>query len=132
MKTHAALPTSSTRHASRFTPLWLTGFLVLSLLTPLVRGADTFSTTGTLATPRRDHTATVLQNGKVLVVGGSGNTGYLASAELYDPASHTWTTAGAGTPNTPRAFHTATLLPSGKVLVVGGFNNGGWQASAEL
>ena len=64
------------------------------------------------------HTATLLPNGKVLVAGGYDSVGSLASAELYDPASGTWTATGSLA--TARASHTATLLPNGKVLVAGG------------
>ena len=60
----------------------------------------------------------MLPNGKVLVAGGDNGSGYLASAELYDPASGTWTATGSL--NTARYCHTATLLPNGKVLVAGG------------
>jgi hypothetical protein len=62
----------------------------------------------------------LLPNGKVLVAGGLGTGGYLASAELYDPASGSW--SATGSLGTPREFHTATLLPNGKGLVAGGFN----------
>ena len=65
-----------------------------------------------------DHTATLLPNGKVLVAGGDCTATTLASAELYDPASGTWTATGSLA--TARSFHTATLLPNGKVLVAGG------------
>ena len=79
----------------------------------------TFGNTGSLNTARSRHTATLLPNGKVLVAGGfEGGVGALSSAELYDPASGTWSATGSLT--TARAYHTATLLPNGKVLVVGG------------
>ena len=79
---------------------------------------------------RNDHTATLLPNGRVLVVAGhtSGSTN-LASVELYDPASGTWTATGSL--NTPRSDHTATLLLNGKVLVAGGFGNTGALTSTE-
>jgi hypothetical protein len=73
----------------------------------------------------------LLPSGQVLVAGGRGDTGTLASAELYDPASGTWTATGSL--NTARAYgDTATLLPSGQVLVAGGVGNSGFLASAEL
>ena len=63
-------------------------------------------------------TATLLADGKVLVAGGrSPNTGALASAELYDPISGTWTATGSMA--APYFCHTATRLLDGKVLVVG-------------
>ena len=75
----------------------------------------TWSSTGAMHTNRCYHTATLLPNGKVLVVGGDGG---LSSAELYDPATGAWTMTGALASG--REYHTATLLPNGMVLVVGG------------
>lgn len=90
-----------------------------------------WSTTGSLATARFLHTATLLQNGKVLVVGGSDSSGIaLASGELYDPATGTWTATGSLAVG--RWNHTATLLPNGKILVAGGENGQVVFASAEL
>jgi N-acetylneuraminic acid mutarotase len=80
----------------------------------------------------RDYaTATLLPNGLVLVTGGYGSGGVLASAELYNPATGTWTTTGSL--NAAREVHTATLLPNGLVLVAGGMGTS-YQliASAEL
>jgi hypothetical protein len=80
--------------------------------------------TGSMNEGRSEHTATLLSNGKVLVVGGLGITNDhsvgLASVELYDPATAQWSVTGSL--NTGRFQHTATLLANGKVLVTGGKN----------
>ncbi len=83
-------------------------------------------TTGSLATGRYWHTATLLPSGEVLVAGGIFAS---SNAELYDPVSGTWVTTDSL--GTGRYNHTATLLPSGRVLVSGGYN-AGYLSSAEL
>jgi len=89
----------------------------------------TFTTTGSLNVGRYGHTATLLNNGQVLVAGGQGSDTPNARAELYDPATGTWT--GTGSMNVGRSSHTATLLNDGsdRVLVAGGT---GGETSAEL
>jgi WD40 repeat protein len=95
--------------------------------------SGTVAATGSLGNARAWHTATLLANGKVLVSGGAtgvtSNSGPLISAELYDPASGTWTATGSL--SAFRMAPTATLLPNGEVLLAGGLN-GGYLASAEL
>jgi N-acetylneuraminic acid mutarotase len=84
------------------------------------QASGTWSTTGSLNTPRTAHTATLLQNGEVLATGGESTAGtILASAELYSPATDRWTVTGST--SVPRVDHTATLLPNGEVLVAGGY-----------
>ncbi|HET7434620.1 MAG TPA: kelch repeat-containing protein [Thermoanaerobaculia bacterium] len=90
----------------------------------------TFTATAPLATGRNCHTATLLPNGTVLIVGGF-NGGYLSSAELFDPI--TGTTTATGSLTTARELHTATLLTNGKVLIAGGHSsNGNYLTSAVL
>src|SRR5438128_8407368 len=84
-----------------------------------------FVPTGTMNAARSQHTATLLNDGRVLISGGVGNS-LLASAELYDPSTGTFATTGSMT--TARRMHTATLLPNGQVLIAGGFDT----ATAEI
>jgi hypothetical protein len=99
-------------------------FAVQQLAAPLGRAVISL---GPLRSQRAgQHTATLLQNGKVLVAGGHTNvntTDVLATAELYDPATRAF--AFTGSMNVPRWGHSATLLPDGKVLMAGGYNFAG-------
>jgi Galactose oxidase, central domain/Kelch motif len=88
-----------------------------------------WTSTGSLRTPRRNHTATLLPNGTVLVAGGFNSDGWLRSAELYDPASGRWKRVAPMT--TAREGASAVLLGNGRVLVAGGGNPSALQ-SAEL
>jgi hypothetical protein len=96
--------------------------------------AETFTSTGTMTQVRGSHAAASLSDGRVLLSGGytgfpfTGST--LATAEIYDPASGTFTaTAGM---HAERGRHTATTLPNGTVLVSGGLNLFGVLDTAEV
>ena len=81
----------------------------------------TWANTGNLKSDRWEHTATLLPDGRVLVAGGTdpanGSSQTKISAELYDPATGTWTNT-APLPS-PHWLHSATLLSNGKVLLAG-------------
>jgi WD40 repeat protein len=89
-------------------------------------GTGSFVTTGTMTNPRYNHTATLLLNEQVLVIGGLGSTTdcedlgtpVLSSAELYNPSTDSFKATGSMAK--ARSGHTATLLANGKVLIVGG------------
>src|SRR6267142_6480846 len=98
------------------------GWVAASLSFAVPARAAGWKPVAPMAEARLLHTATLLANGRVLVTGGfnANDAGAfnLATAELYDPASNSWTSAHelAGA----RTLHTATLLTSGEVVVIGG------------
>jgi hypothetical protein len=93
----------------------------------------TFTSTGNMNVVRSVGTATLLNDGRVLVTGRDNLDSYIASAvaELYDPLTGTWSITG--NMNVARSNYTATLLEDGRVLVVGGWDRSSSRlASAEL
>jgi hypothetical protein len=91
-----------------------------------------FLPTGSLHRARSGQTATLLNDGRVLIAGG-GNGGLISGSELYDPKSGTFSETGSL--NTPRHKHTAGLLPDGRVLIAGGSDARDWHGtmnSAEI
>ncbi len=98
---------------------------------------NVWSTTGSMTEPRNLPEAALLPDGRVLVAGGSGagtDLNALATAEIFDPASGTWSRTTSL--SAARAGHTTTALPNGRVLVAGGasgaFSAPSFQTTAEL
>jgi N-acetylneuraminic acid mutarotase len=88
-----------------------------------------------LQTAREGAVAATLRDGQVLVAGGYDGRSYLASAELFNPATDTFAAlpaSGATELQTARESAVAATLPSGQVLIAGGYNTSGFLASAEL
>ncbi|HJS19383.1 MAG TPA: kelch repeat-containing protein [Anaerolineales bacterium] len=78
----------------------------------------TFVPTGSMNEPRDGHTATLLPNGQVLIVGGWNQSGRSSTAELYDPLTEKFEYTASLM--APRQGMTATLLNNGQVLIAGG------------
>ena len=97
----------------------------------------TFRETGNMITPRGDHSATLLADGRVLIVGGAGEFGpggepmdAIANGEIFDPKTGTFTAVASLV--TERAGHSATLMADGRVLVAGGRNALGDPRTTEI
>ncbi|MGD0309225.1 MAG: kelch repeat-containing protein [Acidobacteriota bacterium] len=86
--------------------------------TTFVHQADNQLQMVLLQIPRRGHTATLLENGTILVVGGENASGPVPQTEVFDPVS--LTSSLGPSLLTPRADHTALLLADGRVLIAGG------------
>jgi Galactose oxidase, central domain len=85
--------------------------VAVSLATAPTALAQGFLPTGNMTTARTSHAATLLEDGRVLITGGS-------SAELYDPSTGMFVKAGAM--KFSRGKHAAALLRDGRVLIAGG------------
>jgi hypothetical protein len=98
-----------------------------------INSVPAFAFTGSMATPRIFHTATLLSSGQVVVVGGKDNNGNaVATAETYEPGPGTFTPA-LTTLNHARFSHTATLLDAFTILIAGGTGVAGTSlSSAEI
>jgi len=94
----------------------------------------TWSLTGSTAEPHLGGTISLLPDGKVLVAGVGTESGWYtitATAEIYDPATGTWSLTGSM--NVARGSHRAVTLADGRVLVVAGLGSGHvWLDSAEI
>jgi hypothetical protein len=106
-----------------------TGNLSLASCELFRAGTGEFQEAASLETGRFWHRAVLLQDGKVLVIGGLNvSQGALTSCEIYDPVTMKWSTAD--NMSIPRARFTATLLPNGSILVTGGHDGVKKQAFA--
>jgi hypothetical protein len=89
----------------------------------MLQGPPYWTATASMSVARAHLTATRLGNGRILIVGGVGES----TTELYDPPTGTW--IPGGTLNRPRWLHVAVPFADERVLVAGG---GSYTASAEL
>ena len=76
-----------------------------------------------MITPRSDHGAVALPDGRVFVTGGNVNNRLLRASEIYDPSTDSWSPA-APLPR-PRTQFSMAMLPDGSILVAGGFGEDG-------
>ncbi|MBI2787150.1 MAG: IPT/TIG domain-containing protein, partial [Elusimicrobia bacterium] len=116
-------PSSATTGTSFAASLTGTGFDASAALTleRLAVAQATWSATGSFTRGSYHGTLTKLRDGRVLLAGGRDpavNGSYLTNADLYDPATGSWT---AGPPmKVGRVLHASVLLADGRVLVTGG------------
>ena len=97
------------------------GFVVLVVFSGAIVacGGGDDQNTGPLQHPRYDHTANLLQDGRVLLAGGLGTEEIaIGNGEIYDPSTDTWSLTG--TMIKARGNHDTTLLADGRVLAVAG------------
>src|SRR5260370_32044225 len=95
--------------------------------------AGTLTPPGSMTIGRFNQAATRLSDGRVVITGGYADVNTrsaTATAELYDPATGTFSPGGSM--NVARAEHTSTLLPNGTVLIGGGFSSGGFFSGVQL
>jgi hypothetical protein len=122
--------TTSPIRPRQITALALTIAAWLTLTPGGAFAGEPIQPTASMAVARRGHTATVLSDGRVLIVGGLDASGPLPAAEVFDPAQKTFSSAGNLV--NARYGHTATLLTNGRVLIAGGQDASGALASAEI
>jgi hypothetical protein len=78
----------------------------------------TFSTVGSMSVPRQNHTASLLPNGRVLIVGGNSGGASLSSSEFFDPSTNSFSSSASMTIG--RIGHMASEIFNGNILIVGG------------
>ena len=83
-----------------------------------------------LTVARRAHTATLLADGRVLIVGGENSGGLISQSEIFDPAAGTFSVAG--NLSSARADHSATRLADGRLLIAGGRGPAGTLTTTEV
>ena len=112
----------------------LVALLLAASSLPLLRGdmpaveSGQWAATGAMSDARGGASAVLLPSGLVLVTGGTGTSGVLATAELFGPDGQF---SAAGSMLSARADHASVLLGDGRVLIVGGRTSEGAVAAAE-
>src|SRR5882724_289939 len=100
-----------------------------ALANPLLTAPMPQSST-TMTVERRGHTATLLADGLVLIVGGENSGGLISQSEIFDPTAGTFSVSG--NLNSARADHSATRLADGRLLIAGGRGAAGALTTTEI
>jgi Ca2+-binding RTX toxin-like protein len=131
---------SGVKWRSRLAGVVVAAWLALGALgaqSAIATGPGYFSPTGSMSVGRASSAMAPLPDGRVLVVGGTNFDGgtsatELSSAEIFDPATNSFSSAGIGSMTVPRVGAVAAALPDGRVLVAGGYDHDGILSSAEV
>ena len=110
----------TTRYVVSFFALILCLGLLLTGSVPQVNSGSWVSA-GNMLQPRTGAASVQLQDGRILIIGGTGNDGVLSSAEIYD---HNGNFSSTAPMDFPRTHHSAVVLKDGRVLVTGGMTAG--------
>ncbi len=122
---------------TRFAKLFATTFLLVLACGVFLRGAlpqvstGTFQSGAEMTEARSGGAAVTLDDGRVLVFGGSTASGATNAVQLFDPASNSWSDLGVVMLDA-RSGHSATALADGRILLAGGENSSGPISSLEL
>jgi hypothetical protein len=117
---NSGLVTAGTTAGTTIITASLSGFAARTVNVTVTSVGGIAISTNTLTDARYDHTASLLSSGKVLVVGGYGDSGALGTTGLYDPSASSNPWIADATLNFPRGDHTSVNLADGRVLVTGG------------
>jgi hypothetical protein len=109
---------------------WTTAFSQIASVHIYDPTTNAWTIAATMPNQRYFHSATTLNDGRILVVGGLDNNNTTASADLYDPSTDAWSSAGSMV--NARYGHSVAVLGNGSVVVTGGEGDASYLSSVEI